>query len=35
MNIILAPHVDDEVIGCYQLLVKGEIDKIVYFYDLD
>jgi len=28
-KIILAPHLDDEVIGCYSIL--GEVDRIVYF----
>jgi len=35
MHIILAPHIDDELIGCYTLLEKGIIDKVVYFYDVD
>jgi hypothetical protein len=29
MNIVLAPHLDDEVIGCYSVL--GSIDQIYYF----
>jgi len=29
MNIIFAPHLDDEIIGCYSIL--DIIDKIVYF----
>ena len=34
-TIILAPHVDDEIIGCYTLLKNELIDKVIYFYDLD
>lgn len=34
MNIILAPHIDDEMIGCSELLFTGKIDKVVYFYDI-
>ena len=30
MNIIIAPHPDDCLIGCYSLIKKGLIDKIVY-----
>ena len=30
MNVILAPHPDDELIGCYQLLIAGRVDRIVY-----
>lgn len=33
-NIILAPHPDDEVIGCYSALVAGDIDYVYYFFDL-
>lgn len=33
-NIILAPHVDDEVIGCYSYLAAGVISDVVYFNDL-
>jgi hypothetical protein len=33
MNIIFAPHVDDEVIGCYSILDK--ISHVVYFFDID
>lgn len=32
--IILAPHVDDEVIGCYRLLAQGIVSDVVYFEDL-
>jgi hypothetical protein len=30
MKIILAPHPDDEIIGCYSVLCKEKIDKVVY-----
>lgn len=33
-NIILAPHIDDEMIGCYQLILSGNINRIIYFFDL-
>ena len=33
-KIILAPHVDDEIIGCYSLLKNSKITKVIYFYDL-
>ncbi len=32
MNIILAPHIDDELIGCFSIL--DSIDIVYYFYDL-
>lgn len=32
--VILAPHVDDEVIGCYRLLEAGRVSDVFYFYDL-
>lgn len=32
--IILAPHVDDEVIGCYRLLMEGSVTHVFYFYEL-
>jgi len=32
--IILAPHVDDEVIGCYRLLMEGNVTHVFYFYEL-
>lgn len=35
MNIIFAPHADDEVIGCFSLLYNNEIDTVYYFYDLN
>lgn len=31
MNIILAPHLDDEIIGCFSVL--DTIDTIIYFHD--
>lgn len=30
MNIVIAPHADDEIIGCYSLIKKGLIDEVVY-----
>lgn len=33
MHIIIAPHVDDEVIGCYELLAANSIDKVIYITD--
>jgi len=30
MNVIIAPHPDDEVIGCFQQLQAGIIDKVIY-----
>lgn len=30
MNIIIAPHPDDEIIGCYSLIKKGWIDTVLY-----
>jgi hypothetical protein len=32
--VILAPHVDDEVIGCFRVLNLGLVTDVVYFYDL-
>ena len=34
--VILAPHVDDEVIGCYSLFTDGydRVKQVIYFYDL-
>ena len=31
MKIILAPHIDDEMIGCWSVL--NEIDKVYYFFE--
>lgn len=33
--VILAPHIDDELIGCFSLLRKGLVSDVYYFYDLD
>jgi hypothetical protein len=35
--VILAPHVDDELIGCYSILNDGKyrVTQVIYFYDLD
>ena len=30
MNVVIAPHPDDEIIGCYSLIKKGLIDEVVY-----
>lgn len=30
MNIIIAPHPDDEIIGAYSLIKKGLIDHVIY-----
>lgn len=30
MNILIAPHPDDELIGCYSLIEKGLIDTVLY-----
>lgn len=32
--VILAPHVDDEVIGCFRLLEAGEVHSVVYINEL-
>jgi len=32
--IILAPHVDDELIGCYRVLTEGRVSDVFYFFDL-
>lgn len=32
-QIVIAPHVDDEVIGCYSLLASGNIEKVIYITD--
>jgi hypothetical protein len=29
--VIFAPHVDDELIGCFELLKAGRVDTVVYF----
>ena len=33
--VIFAPHVDDEMIGCWSILAEKLVDKVYYFYDLD
>jgi hypothetical protein len=33
--VIFAPHVDDDVIGCYRFLKAGMVDTVYYFYELD
>lgn len=35
MGVILAPHADDELIGCWSLLTSGLIHTVIYFYELD
>jgi LmbE family N-acetylglucosaminyl deacetylase len=32
--VILAPHVDDEVIGCWRLLDQGKVRGVSYFFNL-
>lgn len=32
--VILAPHVDDEIIGCYRLISAGLVDEVVYFFEV-
>jgi hypothetical protein len=32
--VILSPHIDDDVIGCFRLLKAGLVSKVYYFYDL-
>lgn len=34
-HVIIAPHVDDEVIGCYSLLKSGAVEKVIYITDFD
>jgi len=31
VNVIVAPHPDDEVIGCWTLLRSGAIDRVIYY----
>lgn len=33
--VIFAPHIDDEVIGCWSLLSAGLVAEVYYFFDLD
>ena len=32
--IVLAPHVDDELIGCWRQIVNQEVTAVIYFFDL-
>jgi hypothetical protein len=32
--VIFAPHIDDEVIGCFRLLESRVVSKVYYFYDI-
>jgi hypothetical protein len=32
-TVIFAPHIDDEMIGCHSLLVKGEVTEVYYFFE--
>ena len=32
--VVFAPHVDDEVIGCWRFLKRGQVREVVYFNDL-
>ncbi len=34
MSLILAPHADDEIIGCYSLLKANQISRVIYFEEL-
>ena len=31
---IFAPHPDDELIGCFSVIRRRQIKRVVYFYDL-
>ena len=33
--VILAPHIDDETIGCFTLLKKGLVKSVYWFFDLE
>lgn len=33
--LILAPHTDDEIIGCYEILIRKDLDIFVGFYSGD
>lgn len=33
-TVIIAPHVDDEVIGCWSFLSSGKIDAVIYLNEL-
>lgn len=32
--VILAPHVGDEIIGCYSIIEAEQVKEVVYFFDL-
>jgi len=32
---ILAPHIDDEVIGCFSILKNDRVDRVFYFFEHD
>jgi hypothetical protein len=32
--VVLAPHCDDEVIGCWSLLASSQVTDVCYFYEL-
>ena len=32
---IIAPHIDDETIGCYNFLIEGLIDKVYYVFETE
>lgn len=32
--VILSPHIDDELIGCFSLLKNRLVKKVIYFFDL-
>jgi len=32
--VIFAPHIDDELIGCWSLIRAKEVDKVYYFFDI-
>lgn len=33
--VILAPHIDDETIGCHSLLQQEEVGSVFYFFEFD
>jgi len=33
--VIFAPHIDDEIIGCWSFIKAKIVDSVYYFYDLD
>ena len=35
MKVILAPHPDDEIIGCFKLLKAGAVKAVLYFFDCE